>query len=312
MLVYMCVCVCVYVCVCVCVCVCVQVTWYINMTCLLIFVFEAMVKIIYNVRRYFGNYSDTFDFLITVISIVEVFVLARFGLELGLGSLRQFRLVRIGDMSPTFVNMKETIISAFPEAAAVVILLFVAIFIFGCIMQTLFPTIKFGMVFGPTSNAADLVQAMLLLFKMSSGAGGRDPSTSWGHYVTDASVSIPYCTDQAWLPTPKSVLVLEQDDEAFYRSPMGPSGRDGDDSAKKDCGNPLAATLFFFLFEFLCMFIIMPTLIASTINSYFNANMRKLSLITAHDIDTFMEVWKDIMDKNTGRPQELDAVRAGD
>ena len=61
------------------------------------------------------------------------------------------------------------------------------------------------------------------------------------------------------------------------------------------------ATIFFFLFEGLCMFIIMPTLIASTINSYFNANLRKLSLITAKDIELFMDVWKDIMDKNTGK-----------
>ena len=35
--------------------------------------------------------SDLFDFLITVIGVLEVFLLPRYNLELGLGSLRQFR-----------------------------------------------------------------------------------------------------------------------------------------------------------------------------------------------------------------------------
>ena len=99
-----------------------QVTWWINFVCLVLFVIEAIVKIIFDAQRYFGNGSDVFDFTITVIGVLEVFVLPLYGLELGLGSLRQFRLIRIGNMFPVFVNMRETIVSSFPEAAAVVIL----------------------------------------------------------------------------------------------------------------------------------------------------------------------------------------------
>jgi hypothetical protein len=77
--------------------------------------------------------------------------------------------------------MKQCIIMSFPEAMAVVILLGVNIFIFGCVMQTLFPGVKYGSVFAPDSNAQDMINAMKLLFVMSSGAGGRDPKTSWGH-----------------------------------------------------------------------------------------------------------------------------------
>ena len=61
-----------------------------------------------------------------------------------------------------------------------------------------------------------------------------------------------------------------------------------------DCGNPLISTLFFFLFQFLIMFVIMPTFVASIINSYFNANLRKLSLISENDLDLFMEAWIEV------------------
>ena len=37
---------------------------------------------------------------------------------------------------------------------------------------------------------------------------------------------------------------------------------------------------------FIIMFIIMPTFVASIINSYFNANLRKLSLISEEDLGT--------------------------
>jgi hypothetical protein len=158
-----------------------MVTWWINVVCLLLFIFEAIVKIVFNYNRYFRNGSDVFDFTLTVLGVLELFVLPKYNMELGLGSLRQFRLIRIGDNFPVFVNMKQCIIMSFPEALAVVILLGVNIFIFGCVMQTLFPGVKYGSVFAPDSNAQDMINAMKLLFVMSSGAGGRDPKTSWGH-----------------------------------------------------------------------------------------------------------------------------------
>jgi len=275
-----------------------SVAWWINFICLVVFVLEAITKITYDALRYFMNGSDLFDFLITVIGVLEVFLLPRYNLELGLGSLRQFRLIRIGNMFPVFVNMKETIIQSFPEAAAVVILLAVAIFIFGCILQTLFPAVKYGLVLSATSNAANIVSSMTLLFKMSSGAGGRNPSTSWGHYVSDSSIASPRCTEQTWLPTPKDNY-QNTTDEWDWQSPMGYSGKTGDSSSKTDCGSPIIATVFFFLFQFLISFIIMPTFVASVINSYFNANLRKLSLISEEDISKYMDVWKDIMDKLT-------------
>ena len=42
------------------------------------------------------------------------------------------------------------------------------------------------------------------------------------------------------------------------------------------------------------MFVIMPTFVASIINSYFNANLRKLSLISENDLDLFIEAWIEV------------------
>ena len=267
-----------------------EITWWMNLTCLVLFVGEAIIKITYNINRYFRSGSDVFDFTITVVGVLEYLLLPKYGLELGLGSLRQFRLIRIGQNFPVFVNMQESIFASFPEAAAVVILLAVTLFIFGCILQTLFPSVKYGLVLSPNSNAGGQLNAMKLLFQMSSGAGGRDASTSWGHYVIDTSIAEPHCTGQSWLPTaPKFFSDATQEWEWF--SPMG-FGVGSSDAT--DCGNPLISTLFFFLFQFLIMFVIMPTFVASIINSYFNANLRKLSLISENDLDLFMEAWMEV------------------
>jgi len=82
-------------------------------------------------------------------------------------------------------------------------------------------------------------------------------------------------------------------------SPMGFSGKLGVVAERSDCGSPEIAKIFFLLFMFIIMFIITPTFVASVINSYFNANLRKLSLITPEDIAKYMEIWIGLMDKNT-------------
>ena len=202
-----------------------------------------------------------FDATMTIIGVLEFFMLPRHNLELGLGSLRQFRLIRISNNFPVFVNMRETIMASFPEAAAVIILLGVAIFIFGCILTTIFPAVKYGMVLGPSNNPSTILGAMILLFKMSSGAGGTNPATSWGDYVVDASINVPFCTQQLWLPTPATAL--QDSGEWGYLSPMGFSGKLGVVAERSDCGSPEIAKIFFLLFMFIIMFIITPTFVAS-------------------------------------------------
>ena len=43
--------------------------------------------------------------------------------------------------------------------------------------------------------------------------------------------------------------------------------------------------------QFINSYIIVPTFVASVINSYFTANLRKLSLISEEDVSKYMEVW---------------------
>ena len=92
-------------------------------------------------------------------------------------------------------------------------------------------------------------------------SGGTNPATSWGDYVVDASINVPFCTDQLWLPTPATAL--QDSGEWGYLSPMGFSGKLGVVAERSDCGSPEIAKIFFLLFMFIIMFIITPTFVAS-------------------------------------------------
>jgi len=162
-----------------------EITWWINLICLAIFTIEAVVSIIYDWRRYFFNAENVFDCSLTVLGIVELFLLPRFGMQLGLGSLRQLRLIRLFNNFDVFIEIKEALLIAIPEAGAVTILLAVVLFIFGCIGQSLFPKLKQGLTLSYTINFANIANSLNLLFIASSGAGGRDPKTSWGHFIYD-------------------------------------------------------------------------------------------------------------------------------
>jgi hypothetical protein len=74
-----------------------MVTWWINFICMLLFVIEMVVRIIFDWRKYVFNADTQFDGLLTVLAVLEVFLFPRLNLELGLGSLRMFRLIRIGN-----------------------------------------------------------------------------------------------------------------------------------------------------------------------------------------------------------------------
>uniref|UniRef100_A0A7S0F1Q4 Ion transport domain-containing protein n=1 Tax=Hanusia phi TaxID=3032 RepID=A0A7S0F1Q4_9CRYP len=277
----------------------VEVTWYINLACLILFILEALIKIIgIGPIGYFRNPSTCFDFLITLVGVLELIVLPRYGLELGLGSLRQFRLIRIGNRSQVFVTMLQSIVASFPQFFAVVLLLAMLIFIFGAIGTTLFPGLRYGIANRPWSGTDNLVSTMVLLFTFSSGAGGPDPTTTWGDIVVDASIAAPFCTPFSWLPN------------GDVNSPMGWfSKAGGAQTAIADCGSKTIAIIFFFIFCFICNYIILPSFVASVINSYYEANLDKYSLISKEELLKYRKCWISLMDKTTGYLKVPDAQK---
>ena len=62
-------------------------------------------------------------------------------------------------------------------------------------------------------------------------------------YVSDASIGVPYCTLQQWLPAKPA-------SNGVQRSPMGNLGRG--ETTLSDCGSALLATPYFFLFMIIC------------------------------------------------------------
>jgi hypothetical protein len=95
--------------------------------------------------QFSANAENVFDCSLTVLGIVELFLLLRFGMELGHGSLRQLRLIRLFNNFDVFIEIKKAMLIAIPEAGAVTILHAVVLFIFGCIGQSLFPKLKPGL-----------------------------------------------------------------------------------------------------------------------------------------------------------------------
>jgi len=120
-------------------------TFWINFVTLIFFGVDVFVQMIPDPSGYFRNPISLFDLFITLLGYAELFVFPRFGLKLGLGSLRMFRIfILVTRYSKAVQEMILVVRMSLPQAAAILILLIMVFFIFGVIGTTLFPSVRPG------------------------------------------------------------------------------------------------------------------------------------------------------------------------
>jgi len=258
--------------------------------CFVLYVFEFVVKTGADAKSYFMNPADQFDIFLTLLNAFDLFVFPRYNVDLGLGSLRMFRLFRLFNRLDTFVRLLETIRKSFPQAVAAVVLTFMVIFISSAIATRMFTFVKEGNELDSTfNNFSTFLLSMIAMFRVSSGAG-------WGGVIDDAGISAPLCTPKYW--TPYYSASADENNPAELLQSFGPwKNDDMFPEPRSDCGLGVGSYAFFLLFVFINNYIILPTFVASIIASYFEANLKEHSLVKSHELVVFRDCWKEVGDK---------------
>ena len=126
-----------------------------NVVFSLIFIFEAIFKLIaYGIIGYFSNNWNRFDFVVVLMSIIDIFMLA-YGqsffkfLKLGPQIGRVFRILRVSRMFKLVQSFKglknliQTAIYSLPSLLNVSALMLLVFFIFSVLGVYLFKDIKY-------------------------------------------------------------------------------------------------------------------------------------------------------------------------
>ena len=272
-----------------------QVYFWGGFACFILYCLEFVINMIADAQTYISSPRNQFDVGLTALTAIDLFVLPSYGLDLGLASLRMFRLLKLLYRSETFVRLMETIVFSAPEAMATVILTFVVIFVFAALATNMFGDIKEGVVVSDQSDVPtdfrDFINSLISLFQLSTGA-------SWGDFIVDAAIQAPRCTPKLWRPlnlnATKSVLARERQEMFLSLGAWKQADLHGNIAIPSDCGQDIASYTVFLLFIFINNYIILPTFIASIIASYFSANLRDNALIKDADLKKYQESWIDM------------------
>jgi len=266
--------------------------------CFILYCFEFLIHGIADLLPYLSVGRNQFDVFLTALTALDIFVLPATGLDLGLASLRMFRLMKLLYKSNTFERLMDTIMASLPEAVATIALNVVVIFVFGALATNMFRGVKEGEVIDDVVNFNNFMTSLITIFRMSSGA-------AWGDVITDSSVGAPGCTPLLWRPVDlnatdgaKTLVAKERERNFMSLGEWNQWDLKGHIEIPTDCGTAMAAYPVFLIFIFLNNYLLLPTFIASIIASYFKANLRDLSLISDKDLKKYQEAWGDLGPEN--------------
>jgi len=270
--------------------------------CFIVYCLEFVVKMVADPWNYMRSWTNLFDIFLTLLNAFDLFVAPWVGIDLGLSSLRMFRLFRLLKQVPDFVQLLETIYKSAPQALASVVLTFITIFIFAAVGTRMFTYVKEGEELDTNFNNFSVFwKSLIAMFRVSSGA-------NWSTVLSEAGITTPACTPKYWTP-------VDTDDNEFLSAPADDVARlqtfgnwtNGDTHARpwSDCGIEAGAYGFFLLFVFINNYIILPTFVASIISSYFEANLKENSLVSKAELQVFVDCWHEVVTGQKHSEEEM-------
>lgn len=152
-----------------------------NLIFTLVFVAEAIVKILaLGVLRYFKKKSNFFDFVVVVLSCVDIILTYVLGsaiklLRKGPQMIRIVRVLRVSKFIRLFKSLEslktliDIITYSLPAIGNVLALLLLIFFIYAIIGVNLFSNVESGKILNTHLNFSTFGQAMLILFRCSTG-----------------------------------------------------------------------------------------------------------------------------------------------
>ncbi|XP_051998217.1 sodium channel protein type 1 subunit alpha-like isoform X1 [Xyrauchen texanus] len=239
---------------------------WINLTFIVFFTGECLLKIFALRHYFFTNGWNVFDFVIVIMSIVGFFLAKVIGKYISPTLFRVIRLVRIGRILRLIKGAKGirtllfALIMSLPALFNIGLLLFLVMFIYAIFGMSSFANVKKSGGIDDMFNFETFGNSMLCLFQITTSAG-------WdGLLAPMLNTEYPYCNST---------------------------------DSKGDCGNPPIAISFFVSYIIICFLIVVNMYIAVILENFSVATEESAEPLSEDDFDRFYEVWEKFDPKAT-------------
>ncbi|XP_015766470.1 PREDICTED: sodium channel protein type 5 subunit alpha-like [Acropora digitifera] len=226
----------------------------------LVFILEAVMKLAALRHHYFGKVWNIFDFVIVITSIIGLAMDELGGSSVVNPSLlrvfrvaRVARLLRVLQFAKGIRQLLVALIISLPALLNVGTLLFLVIFIYAIIGMSTFGHVKKQKNLDETVNFETFGRSMMLLFRLSTGAG-------WNDILDSLTLREPDC------------------DPTFGGYPNG------------NCGYPAGAVMYLVSYIFIVFLIIVNMYIAIILENVNRVQEGGL-IITKEHLDSYYQKW---------------------
>lgn len=260
---------------------------FMNVIFTAIFTIEMVFKLIaFKVKHYFAETWNIFDFVVVILSNVDILVTKSVtridGLQVNFSFFRLVRVARLFKLlnrGEAIRTLLWTFLKSFQALPWVTLLILMVFFVFAVVGMQLFGKIELNehTYIDRNNHFQTFPYAVVLLFRCATGE-------DW-HKVMSACMPGKRC----------------------HRNPDdGPISTD-DSLTTNDCGNYFAIP-YFILFYMLCAFLILNLFVAVIMDN-FDYLTRDWSILGPHHLDEFKRIWSDYDPEAKGRIKHLDVVQ---
>ncbi|XP_047127519.1 sodium leak channel NALCN [Hydra vulgaris] len=233
--------------------------------CCIIFFIDLVLKVVaYSFKGYWLSWRNRFDLILTLSGIVfSVWILLSFSQRNTHDEAKQFgvvifilRFLSFSGKSNDLRMLMLTVVMSLTKCFFTIGVMLMIMACYAFVGVILFGNIKHGLALNNQANFETSYNAMLLLFRMTTGE-------DWNRVMRDATLSWPYCK------------LNDKEDYKF-----------------SSCGNTTAAYFFFHSFYFIINYIFLNLFIAVVIENFsIFYSTDDDPIMSQQDIRNFQEAW---------------------
>eukprot|EP00002_Diphylleia_rotans_P018406 TRINITY_DN3563_c0_g1_i4.p1 TRINITY_DN3563_c0_g1~~TRINITY_DN3563_c0_g1_i4.p1 ORF type:complete len:1670 (+),score=301.84 TRINITY_DN3563_c0_g1_i4:113-5122(+) len=223
----------------------------------LIFLLEALVKILAVGRAYFFEVGNIFDLVVACLSVLDpILLLSPHGASFDLSVVRVFRIfrvfrvLRLVQSTKSLYKLFRTLVYSLPSLVNVAGLLLLVLFVFSIVGMSVFGEVAHvGFGINTHANFETFFRAIITLFRIMT-------FDNWSEIHEGCSVQPPLCSQD-----------------------LG------------NCGEPQVATIFFIFFGIFASFVILNIYVAVILENFQTASLEDSALIKEEHIERFCQIW---------------------
>ena len=257
-----------------------------NMVFTAIFTIEMIFKLIaFKVKHYFSETWNIFDFVVVILSNVDILVTKSVNsvnnMQLKFSFFRLVRVARLFKLlnrGEAIRTLLWTFLKSFQALPWVTLLILMVFFVFAVVGMQLFGRIqlKEDTNINRNNNFQNFPNAVILLFRCATGE-------DW-HRVMEDCMPGKAC-----------------------HNPLDENGDPINPEEINECGSILAMP-YFIMFYMICAFLILNLFVAVIMDN-FDYLTRDWSILGPHHLDEFKRIWSDYDPEAKGRIKHLDVVQ---